>query len=166
MGRAYAGLVAAMLVVAGCDVFDTPLEVPPQAPAEGTITLGVGTLTLELAPCIARLGLDPPVLQLVGPAGATAEGERVHVEIPAASDGSVPARDKELDAGLAVLRLGKPLAADEERVLQNHDLRVRLTEATADRITGLMSGRLEDLQIGRTHEVRAKFSCALDRGAD
>ena len=157
-----AGLVSATSIC-GCELLDRSIEVSPPPQAAGTVELGVGDRTLRLEPCIVLRGLSPERLQLAAPSGTeelAAERPRVYAEVAVKGDALPVGEAREV--GLAVLRLAEPLDKDEDRVYRNHDLRLLLEKVNEGRVHGRLSGRVEDLLHGRTHEVRARFECSAD----
>ena len=170
--RGAAGLATVLLAClvassfSGCELLDRSIEVEAPLAAVGAVDLGVGDRTLRLEPCVLMRGLAPPRIQLAAPGSLEelpADKPRVYAEVEVKRD-SLPIGEAR-EVGLAVLRLASPLEKDEDRVYRNHDLQLILESVDGGRAKGRLSGRVEDLLYGRTHEVRAKFECANALGA-
>ena len=125
---------------------------------KGKMELGVGQQTLNLEPCVVRSSRDEKNLQIVA---WEKRDMRLYLEVP--GNPALKNTKEGLKPGLSMLRLPAPLSENEEPVYHSHDLAIDFESLGDSTAKGRISGRVEDLVLGRTHELRARFACGLER---
>jgi hypothetical protein len=132
---------------------------PVREDVKNNFTVGIGDQSFELDQCVVRKGINPKRIQIV--AQNTNSLPRMHLEFPFA--GGNPMLNENMSPSLFVLSLTTPLASDEDKTYQNKDIQIILTHMNDSEVKGRIKGRVADLLLGRPHEMRARFTCALDQ---
>ena len=144
---------------AACQEFDANQQILGlESVARGDMELGVGQQTLKLQPCVIRHSKSENVIQIVG---WDDEVMRLYLELPGRKTPESPYAP--IEPTLAMVQPPKPLSEQEESVYRSHDLSVIFEVFEAAGVKGRISGRVEDLMMGRTHEVRGIFDCRLEQ---
>ena len=145
--------------VPACQDFDVNEEILGlESLPQGKMELGLGQQTFRLEPCAVRHSKSEHVIQIIGWDKGVM---RVYLELPGRS--SPEMSTDAIEPILTMVRPPKPLSEDEEPVYRSNDLSVRFETVAEKTARGRIRGRVEDLMLGRTHEVRGVFECRLER---
>ena len=151
--------LCAAIGLCACDEFDASDELLGlgRVPT-GTMEVGLGQNTLNLQPCVVRHSESEEVIQVVGWDESTM---RVYLELPGHKRPRPPFEG--IQPTLAMIKTPKALSDEEQPIYRGHDSSVIFESFEDERAKGRISGRIEDLLFGRTHEIRATFDCRLER---
>lgn len=124
----------------------------------GKMEIGLGQQTMELQPCAVRHSKSENVIQIVG---WDNDIMRVYLELPGRTRPEAPF--EAIEPTLTMVHPSKPLSEGEEPVYRSSDLAIVFEVFNAHGAKGRLSGRVEDLMLGRTHEIRGVFDCRLEQ---
>jgi hypothetical protein len=147
------------LFVACDEETPTPHNVSHQVHAAVEFTLGVGEQSFNLDRCIIRKGISPRRMQLE--AWSESGKPRLLLEFPFGEEG--PLLNVSLAPSMFVMSLDVALAEDEDPTYENEDVRIVVSHIDDHKVKGRIKGRVVDLLLSRPHEIRARFTCGLDR---